>query len=65
MFKILKYQIYHAQNRYLYCQCNFYWSQTRDNNSIDYRENINLMCVHLWATTEHESRIQIQNGSKQ
>jgi len=30
--------------------CNVHWSQTRDNNSVDYRENINFMYVQLWAT---------------
>jgi len=47
--------------------CNSHWSQTRDNNSVDYRENINFMYAHfsLMGDTEHEPRIQIQNGSKQ
>jgi len=26
---------------------NFHWSQTRDNNSVDYRENVNFLYVHL------------------
>jgi len=30
--------------------CNLHWSQTEDNNNVDYRENINFMYVHLWAT---------------
>jgi len=25
-----KSQLYHAQNQYLCCLCNFHWSQTRD-----------------------------------
>jgi len=42
MFKILKCQLYIAQNPDLCCLCNFHWSQTRSNNSVDYRKNTNL-----------------------
>jgi len=48
--------VYHAQNRYLYCLCDFHWSQTRDNNSLYYRKNINFMYVHFWATQSMDQK---------
>jgi len=44
---IIKHQLYYAQNGYLYCLSKFHWSQTKDNNSVYYRENINFMYVHF------------------